>query len=164
VIEKQTAKIRLIVQGAISEVDPLCVVDSVAGADPERGLLGLAGDPNWPLRPFVYVYYNALGGSLRVSRYPLPGDPTDGRSRGGGVLGIDPASRLDVLRDIPDSTEFHNAGGLRFGPDGMLYLALGDDGDACAAQDSSSMKGVIVRLDVSHLPAGATGPPDRFTL
>src|SRR5262249_58445081 len=125
------------------------------------GLVGLAVEPNWPLRPFVYVYYNALGGSVRLSRYAVQGDLTDGSS---GVLGIDPASRLDVLRDIPDSTEFHNAGGLRFGPDGMLYLALGDDGDACAAQDSSSMKGVIVRLDVSHLPAGATGPPDRFTL
>jgi uncharacterized repeat protein (TIGR02543 family) len=160
-VEKQTAKIRMIVQGAIAAIDPVCVVDSVAGVDPERGLLGIAVDPGWPARPFVYVYYTALGGSIRLSRYEAQGDLTNGSS---GVLGINPMSRYDVLRDIPDSTEFHNAGGVRFGPDGMLYVSLGDDGDACAAQDSSSMKGVILRLDVSHLPATATGPPDRMTL
>src|SRR5262249_22351244 len=49
-------------------------------------------------------------------------------------------------------------------PDGMLYLSLGDDGNACAAQDTVALGGVVLRLDVSHLPDGPGGPPDPAQL
>jgi len=136
-------------------------VDSVANVEPERGLLGIAVDPSWPQRPFVYVYYTALGGTIRVSRYTVNGNLSDGSS---GVLAINPASRYDVLRDISDLLEFHNAGAMRFGADGDLYIAIGDDGDDCAAQDSTGLKGVLLRIDVRHLPTQAGGPPNRADL
>ena len=52
----------------------------------------------------------------------------------------------DILVDIPDDAWNHNAGTLRFGPDEMLYASLGDDANNCSAQDSSDLRGVILRL------------------
>src|SRR5207249_3115777 len=53
----------------------------------------------------------------------------------------------------------HNGGTVRFGPDGRLYASLGEDTNPCAAQDTSSNYGEIVRLDVSRLPAGPGSAP-----
>jgi glucose/arabinose dehydrogenase len=64
-----------------------------------------------------------------------------------------------VFEDLMDSNPNHNGGCLRFGPDAMLYLSVGEDEDLCAAQDSTLLKGAILRLDVSALPAGSGGPP-----
>src|SRR4029077_12540145 len=72
--------------------------------------------------------------------------------------------RCAVRRAFPHLEPLHNGGTLRFGPDGMLYVSIGDDANACAAQDTSSLKGVLLRMDVSHLPAGGGGPPDRALL
>ena len=161
VVERQSAHIRMLVDGHMSSVDPVVAVDSVSSEGGERGLLGIATDPGWPDRPFVYVSYTALGQTIRLSRFEATGRLGDGTS---DSLHIDPASRYDVLRDIQDLLEYHNAGGLQFGPDGMLYFTIGDDGDDCAAQDSISLKGVMLRLDVHSLPPGAGGPPDRELL
>jgi uncharacterized repeat protein (TIGR02543 family) len=161
VVERASARIRLVVEGTLGYMDPMCVVDSVTSVEGERGLLGIAVDPQWPQRPFVYVYYTALGGTIRLSRFEVGGNLIDGSS---GILWIDPASRYDVLRGIPDMYEYHNAGTLRFGTDGMLYVSIGDDGQACTAQDSTALRGVLLRIDVSHLPTGNGGPPSRASL
>jgi len=158
VIEQQTARVRLIVNGAISIVDPMGTVPVVNTSGEERGLLGIAVDPGWPTRPYFYTHSTDVGPPtrVRISRFTVTGDLS---GTGNGALTFNPASRFDLLTAIPDNAFNHNGGTLRFGPDGMLYASLGEDATPCAAQDTSSLRGVILRLDVSRLPSGAGGPP-----
>lgn len=156
VTELTTGHIRLVVNGAMSPVDPVVTVDSV-GTLAEQGLLGIAVDPGWPARPYLYVQHDLQGRQvIRISRFTVGGDLA---FTGNGALTIDPASRHDVLSDLPDQVSIHNGGTLRFGPDGMLYSSLGDDGPGCQAQDLTVLAGKILRLDVSQIPAGPGGPP-----
>ncbi len=155
-VEQKTARIRLIVNDALAAVDPVAVVPNVrTGA--ERGLLGIAVDPGFPARPYIYVHCtDASALVVRVTRFTLGGDLT---FTGNGSLAIDPSTRYDLIANVPDSAPQHNGGTLRFGPDGMLYASFGEDGEGCAAQDTSGLRGVILRLDVSSLPPGGGGPP-----
>ncbi len=165
VCELKTARIRLIVNGAIGAIDPIAVIDSVVTLEEEEGLSGIAIDPQWPSRPFVYVVYDAIGSNVRISRYTATGDLTAPASSN---LGLPASSRFDLLRDIPDLQGNHNGGSLRFGIDGMLYAGLADDAVECSAQDPTTLRGVLVRLNVANLPAGpgvankaALVPPDN---
>lgn len=121
----------------------------------ERGLLGICVDPGWPARPYVYVCYSHTSpASMRVARFTIGGDvgvPTS--------LALTLGVKYDILTTIPDSAFNHNGGTVVFGPDGMLYASFGDDANNCAAQVTTDGRGVILRMDVSGLPAGAGGPP-----
>jgi glucose/arabinose dehydrogenase len=162
VIEQRSAQVRLLVNGIVSATDPVLVVPEVDGVEYEEGLLGIAVDAEWPARPFIYVHYNhGPTSTIHISRFRLAGD-LDGT--GSGDLTCDPASRYDVLADIPDASTTHNGGTLRFGPDGMLYASLGEDTSPCAAQDTASFRGKILRLDVSQLPDGPGGPAPKALL
>lgn len=157
VIEQFSANVRLIVNGALASIDPVCTIDQVAIGG-ERGLLGIAVDPGWPARPYVYVHCDASvpGGTIRLSRYAVTGDLS---FTGNGALSIDVASRRDLIGDLPDAASNHNGGTVRFGLDGRLYASVGEDAQACLAQDDSTLHGVILRLDVSRLPLTPGGPP-----
>ncbi len=156
IAERATARLRLVVNGALAAIDPAGVVDSVRSAYGEQGLLGVAVDPGWPARPYVYVQYDYVGAPvIRISRYTAVGDLG---FAGDGAFTLNPASRYDLMVDLPDNSLVHNGGTLRFGPDGRLYSSLGDDGPGCAAQDLTRLQGKILRLDVSQLPAGPGGP------
>lgn len=125
----------------------------------ENGLLGIAIDPRWPAKPYVYLHYNHYAypdSSVRIARFTCTGDLA---FTSNGALAIDPADRFDVLAANRDEAPFHNGGTLRFGPDGMLYASFGDDGNPCAAQDTTNLNGKILRLDIMNLPDGAGGPP-----
>jgi len=157
VIEQTTGNIRLLVNGALVS-GAVGTVDQIGLAHPEQGLLGIAVDPGWPARPYVYIHCDNLNTfTIRVSRYTVTGDLN---FTGNGALAIDAASRYDLIDDIPDQEGNHNGGTLRFGPDGMLYGSFGDDAQGCPAQ-TPGLRGVILRLDVSRLPAGSGGPPPR---
>ena len=158
VVEQRTARIRLLVSGALSPVDPVATLPDVNSVGTEQGLLGIAVDPGWPARPYLYVHCDNAGTStIRISRYTATGDLA---FAGDGRLAVDPASRYDLLDDAPDQAPNHNGGTLRFGLDGMLYASLGDDA-SCGSQDTVSLRGVILRLDVSRLPDGPGGPAPR---
>lgn len=161
VVEKDSANVRLVVPGSPVLAVPILHVDSVRTDFFEQGLLGVAVDPGWPQRPYVYVYYDALDSTVRIARFRASGNLDQATSP---VLALDPASRYDVLRDIPDVNESHNGGTLRFGPDGMLYTALADDWDRCASQDTTTLRGVVLRLDVRGLPDGPGGPANKALL
>jgi len=156
VVEQKSAKIRLFVQGALAAADPVATLPGVQTGGGEQGLLGIAVDPGWPARPYLYVHCDDSSGPwIRISRYTAAGDLAFAND---GHLAVDPATRYDLLDRLHDSASNHNGGTVRFGPDGMLYVSLGDDMDHCAAQDSSVLVGKVLRLDVSRLPAGAGGP------
>jgi len=162
VVEQATRRIRLIVGAGFGATDPLHTIADVNTSGTERGLLGIAVDPGYPARPYLYVYFSHSGTSTNyVSMFALTGDLEDGTSTN---LQVDAGSRFDILTDIPDNASNHNGGTLRFGPDGALYASLGDDADRCAAQTTTSLKGVILRLSVASLPGAGSGPPAKSTL
>ena len=114
----------------------------------EMGLLGFAFHPGYASNGYIFVCYTAPN-PLRsvVSRFTLfPGNPDS----------VDPASEMVFLtQDQPYQN--HNGGQVRFGPDGFLYVSLGDGGSAGDpqnhAQDLSSLLGKILRIDVNS-PSG----------
>lgn len=160
VIERP-GRVRLVVNGKLGVMDPLLVPDSVDATGSESGLLGVAVDPAWPQRPYVYLHYTALGLRQRVVRYRAGGDLSDGSSV---FLTLDPASRFVILADVPNQDPGKNGGGLCFDAGGALLVGVGDDGVECAAQDTVSLRGVVLRLAVGAIPDGAGGPPSKSAI
>ena len=149
--EQFTGLVRLVVNGAIAPVDPVLVVPDLRSGG-EQGLLGIAVDPQFPARPYIYLHQSLQSlQHISVARFTLTGDLA---FTGDGRLLADPASRFDVIDDISDQSPRHNGGTLQFGPDGMLYASMGEDGIYCRAQERTWLQGVILRLDVRGLPAG----------
>jgi glucose/arabinose dehydrogenase len=115
----------------------------------EEGLLGLAFPPDFTTTRYYFVYYTLLENNdrrSRVSRFRV--DASDPNQ-------TEPGSRVDVITfDQPFGN--HNGGQIAFGPDGMLYIGLGDGGSANdpgnRAQDRTIPLGGMLRIDVSTLP------------
>jgi glucose/arabinose dehydrogenase len=106
----------------------------------ERGLLGVAIDPDFPSSPYVYVYYTASDPVIhnRISRFTVSSAHPDTVVAGSETALLD----LDPL----DATN-HNGGALHFGPDGKLYVAVGENGYGPHAQDTGSLLGKILRIN-----------------
>jgi glucose/arabinose dehydrogenase len=120
----------------------------------ERGLLSIAADPGFASNGFVYVYYSSnLDAFLHLDRFACTGDL--GNPASTNLTLVLPSQRA-VLGTLPDVAINHNGGSLRFGPDGMLYLSVGDDADECSSQLLASEVGCVLRLDVSALPSGGS--------
>jgi len=108
----------------------------------ERGLVGVALHPDFPRTPYVYVYYTAFGPTVhnRLSRYTANGDRA--------VAGSE-----KVLVDFPPLVrDIHNGGALHFGPDGMLYVGVGENGVSTNAQSFETPLGKLLRLDENGNP------------
>jgi glucose/arabinose dehydrogenase len=115
----------------------------------EEGLLGLAFDPDYSRNGYFYVYYSAAGPRRTVlSRFNI---------RSGDSEIADPASEL-VLMEIDQPYSNHNGGQLAFGPDGYLYIGVGDGGSGGDphgnGQNRNTLLGKILRIDVSNSSAG----------
>jgi uncharacterized repeat protein (TIGR03806 family) len=122
-------------------------------AQSEGGMLGFAFDPAFETNGYVYVYYTAYApGVVAMSTLSRL------RSLDGGMT-VDPGSET-VLLTIPQATVHHHAGTVEFGPDGMLYVSVGEGGSPSLAQDKNSLLGSILRLDVSSASPYAI-PPDN---
>lgn len=161
-VEQRTAQVRLIVGDSLAGIDPVGTIADVEIMGPEQGLLGIAIDPRWPESPYVYVFHSvASQPNLRLSRYALTGDLL---LEGDGALALDPESRRDILADLPDDYPLHNGGTVEFGPDGMLYLSIGEDGIPCAAQDIHELRGKILRMNVVNVPDGPGFAPSYQSL
>lgn len=132
----------------------LDVSSRMAPVEVEAGLLGMAFDPDFDRNGYFYLFYTAPPGSCqdpspdllkcnRLQRFEAFGDPPLVSGDG------NPLSLLEV----PQFEPAHNGGMLAFGPDGMLYLAVGDGGDRQVnnAQDVSNPLGSLLRLD-PHAP------------
>ena len=119
----------------------LDITDRVSSGGSEEGLLGLALDPT--NQRHLYLYYSASDPRRSViSRFTV--------SSGG--FAADPDSELVIL-EVRQPYSNHNGGQLAFGPDGYLYIGLGDGGSAGDpqgnGQDTSTLLGSILRIDVS---------------
>lgn len=126
----------------------------------ERGLLSIAADPDFPANGYVYVYYSSTADAfMHLDRFTCNGDRATPTSTN---LSFAAASRRAVLGTLPDNAGNHNGGSVRFGPDGMLYLSVGDDAAPCSAQVPTSQVGCLLRLSVGSLPAGGSATPPSF--
>ena len=147
VVEQHTGRILILRRPSFSlEATPFLTVPGVSQGF-EQGLLGLAFHPDYVTNGFLYVYYTDP--DTQVVRYHVSADPDV----------ADPASATPIL-SVVQPQENHNAGWIGFGPDGFLYVALGDGGGSDDndtghtpgtgnAQDvTSNLLGKILRIDV----------------
>lgn len=127
----------------------------------ERGLLSIAADPAFATNGYLYLYYSSTQDAfMHLDRFTCTGDRDIATSTN---LTFAAASRRVILGTLPDNAGNHNGGSVRFGPDGMLYLSVGDDAAACNAQSTTSQVGCLLRLSTSGLPAGASTTLPTFT-
>jgi glucose/arabinose dehydrogenase len=139
--EKNTGAIRIMTPEHNILEKPFASVDNLY-ASWEQGMLGLAIDPDFGLNHYVYVYYTAIidiengnGGKVinRVLRF------TDSNNTG---------TDLTVIMDnIPASRGYHSGGAMAFGPDGKLYITVGDATEHIFAQDPSIVIGKVLRIN-----------------
>ena len=153
-VVEQGGRIRLIKSGSL-QATPFLDLGSLTARDGERGLLGVAFHPRFASNRQLYVNYTrAADGATVIARYEASATNPDV---------VAPASAA-ILLTIPQPYANHNGGALKFGPDGYLYIAMGDGGAANdpegRAQDAGSLLGKILRIDVDHgAPYGI--PPDN---
>jgi glucose/arabinose dehydrogenase len=104
----------------------------------ERGLLGVAFDPNFASNHYVYVYHTVPGSPAhnRISRFTANGDVAVANSE---FVVVD----LDNL----SSATNHNGGAIHFGPDGKLYAGVGENANGANAQSLSNRLGKILRIN-----------------
>lgn len=130
----QNGAVRVIKNGTLL---PTPFVSLSVNALGERGLLGIAFDPNFVTNHFVYLYYTATTPAIhnRVSRFTANGDVA--------IAGSEvPLLNLENL-----SATNHNGGAIHFGSDGKLYVAVGENANAANAQVLTNRLGKILRLN-----------------
>lgn len=130
---EQGGKLRVIKNGVLLSTPFLTVTVDSAG---ERGLLGIAFDPNFVSNQLVYVYYTApTPAHNRVSRFIANGD-------------VALAGSEVILIELPNlsTATNHNAGAIHFGLDGDLYIATGDNANGNNAQSFSTVLGKMLRI------------------
>ena len=166
-VVEQGGRIRAVRSGAVQGA-PFLDLTAVVLSGGERGLLGLAFPPDYASSGRFYVNFTRQpDGATVVARFRRSGNP----------LAADPGSRFDLvwstgLAHVPQPFANHNGGCLAFGPDGYLYIGLGDGGSGSDpqnnAQRTDQLLGKILRVDVdvadAHpqgfvVPAGNPGFP-----
>jgi len=161
-VVEQRGRIRVVRNGAIEPADFLDLTPAVRSGG-EQGLLGLAFPPDAGLTGRFYVNFTNTDGHTVVARFRRSANP----------LVASAASRFDLRWNGANGAAFiaqpfanHNGGHLAFGPDGYLYIGMGDGGSGDDpnhfAQDPASLLGKMLRVDVSvpdaH-PIGYVVPP-----
>ena len=128
-VTERPGRVRLVVDGELRP-EPVGEVSGVVHRG-EGGLLGIALHPEFEETRFVYLYYTASDGN-RVSRFTL-----------GEELAL--GDEQVLIGRLPSSA-IHNGGAIAFGPDGMLYVTVGDAGQPELSADPQSPAGAILRL------------------
>ncbi len=119
----------------------------------EAGLLGMAFHPQFAANDHVFLSYTRTGDPLVsvVARFRVDAE------RGG----LDPDSETVIL-ELAQPTEYHNGGGIAFGPDGFLYVAFGNGGVTGSSQDRDDWFGSMLRIDVDAAEPYAIPPDNPF--
>ena len=138
-VVEQPGRIRILEGGRLLEEPFLDITDEVQSGG-ERGLLSVAFHPDYEENGLFYVNYTNDAGDTRVVEYRAEAGAATGRSR--------------PLLAVDQPYANHNGGQLAFGPDGLLYVGMGDGGSGGdpenRAQDLGSRLGKLLRLDVDQ--------------
>jgi glucose/arabinose dehydrogenase len=131
----QSGQLRVIKNGAVLSPPFLSLSVNSSG---ERGLIGIAFDPNFTTNHYLYLYYTVPTSPIhnRVSRFTAAGDFAE------------PASEVPILDlDNLSSATNHNGGGLHFGPDGKLYIGVGENANGSNSQTLTNLLGKILCIN-----------------
>ncbi len=157
-VVEQAGRIRILNNGSILAT-PFLDIASKVKTGSEQGLLGLAFHPDYPDTPYFYVNYSGeTDGRTVIVRYTVTNNPNV----------ADPNSELTLL-EIDQPYSNHNGGDLNFGPDGYLYIGMGDGGSGGDPRNNAQLLapdltdpnrnpllGKILRIDVD--PAAGNVP------
>jgi glucose/arabinose dehydrogenase len=146
--------------GSIIFLDTFLDIRSLVSCCGERGLLGLAFHPNFESNGYFFVHYTrASDGDIVLARYQAPSASSNT---------VDPSTARILLTVDHSTYGNHNGGGIAFGPDGYLYVPLGDGGGGGDplhnGQNLGALLGKILRLDIDaqdDLPPYYEIPPDN---
>jgi uncharacterized protein (TIGR03437 family) len=143
-VVEQRGTIRIVRDGrtlAAPFLDIVPLVTRIGGIGDERGLLGLAFPPDFAQKQHFYVNYTAANGATNIVRYRVSASNPD----------VADAGSAQVLLTVSQPFSNHNGGQLAFGPDGYLYIGLGDGGSARDpqghGQNRQSLLGKMLRID-----------------
>jgi glucose/arabinose dehydrogenase len=143
---EKAGRVRIVKNGSVLSTPFLTLsVDQLN----ERGLSSIALDPNFSSNHYVYVYYTTSSSPIhnRLSRFTANGDV------------VVPNSEVQLLNFETCVNSIHNGGGMAFGPDGKLYLAVGNDNVNSNSQDLNNYKGKLLRIN----PDGSVPSGNPFT-
>lgn len=144
-VVERTGAIRVIHYGVLLDQPFLDISSKIDLTGNEQGLLGLAFHPDYRDNGYFYVNYTQPNEDASVtSRYSVSSQPN-----------VADASSEMIMLQIPKPRDNHNGGMLAFGPDGYLYVGIGDGGGAGDpgdnGQDSTTLLGKILRIDVDRI-------------
>jgi glucose/arabinose dehydrogenase len=138
---EQDGVIRIVNERSIIQEIPFLDIRSKVRSRGEQGLLGLAFHPDFSLNGHFYVHYSDKKGETVISRFSVTDDPDKADS-----------NSEEIVLTHPQPYGNHNGGQIEFGPDGYLYIGLGDGGSRGDPKDNgqnpSTLLGAILRLDV----------------
>lgn len=144
---QQGGQLRVIENGVLLAT-PFVTVTTIANG--ERGLLGIAFDPNFTSNQFVYVYYTDITAPIhnRVSRFTANGN-----------VAVAGSETVILELDNLSSATNHNGGGIHFGSDGKLYVGVGENANPANSQILTNRLGKLLRIN-----ADGTLPSDNPTI
>jgi glucose/arabinose dehydrogenase len=150
-VAQQGGQLRVIKNGVLLSTPFLTLTVDASG---DRGLLGVAFDPNFASNQFVYVFYTATTPAVhnRISRFKANGDVVD--------TAVSEAILLD-FNNLSSATD-HNGGAIHFGRDGKLYAAHGDNHNASNSQSLNNLIGKIIRMNPVPDPTAQIPPDNPF--
>jgi glucose/arabinose dehydrogenase len=152
---EQPGLIRIIQEGTILSTPFLDIRDRVGSSRSEQGLLGLAFHPDYTENGYFFVNYTDRNGDTIIARYRVSADPSI----------ADPASEVRLLQ-IPQPYPNHNGGDMVFGPDGYLYISLGDGGSGGDPQNNGqstdTLLGKILRIEAGEAESYSVPPDNPF--
>lgn len=142
--------------GVVNPTNFLNLPSTVVLSGGERGLLGLAFHPNYATNGFFYVNYTRAGdGATVIARYSVTADPN-----------VADATSGTVLLTIAQPASNHNGGTIKFGPDGYLYIGMGDGGFGGdpdnRAQNINDNLGKMLRIDVNSASPYGIPPTNPY--
>ena len=142
-IVEQPGEIKILnSNGTVNSTPFLDIRDEVSTNANERGLLGLAFHPNYPSTPYFFVNYTNNSGDTVIAKYSVSSNPDIANTN------------ETILLTIDQPYTNHNGGCINFGPDGYLYIGMGDGGSGGDPQNYSqnlnSLLGKMLRIDVDN--------------
>jgi len=152
-ILEQPGRIRVMRDGKLLTAPFLDLTARINADGNEQGLLGLAFHPRYRQNGLFFVHYTGKSGETVIARYRASAQEPDRADAASG----------NVILTVPQPYTNHNGGAILFGPDGYLYIALGDGGSAGdpqnRAQNLESLLGKLLRVDVDAETYAV--PPDN---
>lgn len=141
-VTEKGGKIKILSQDGIVDDIPFLDIGNIISSGGERGLLGLAFHPDYDTNGFFYVNYTNTSGNTVIARYSVDENDADIADPNSG----------SILMTIDQPFSNHNGGCIRFGPDGYLYISVGDGGSGGDpdgnGQNINTLLGSLLRIDV----------------